>query len=614
MSLTAMNIAILIGALLVAVAIFTSVLSFRFGAPLLLAFLLIGLGAGEDGLGIQFDDAPAAYFIGTIALALILFDSGFNTHRSTIRTAIGPAAILATIGVVLTTLLVGGVARLIFGFDWLEAFLLGAILSSTDAAAVFFLLRAGGISLRERLRATLEIESSSNDPMAVFLTIGLIELIVSGAGFEGGALTLLTDFVLQIGLGGAIGLVGGYLIRFVIDRVGLDGGLYPIIFLALALIVFAAASLLGGSGFLAVYLAGVLAGNSRMRHAPGLRRFSQALTWLSQIAMFLALGLLATPSEFPGLMLQAVGLAAFLILVARPLVVFACVSYFRFTVRELVFLGWVGLRGSVSILLGILPVIADLPEGRTLFNVAFIVVLASLLVQGWSIGPLARRLGLTVPPRLGPLQRTDLELPGGGDHEVVAYRVHPESPVVQGSRIPRWARPSLVIRKGVSLRPQAAGPILADDHVYIVAASAHVHLLDHLFAGPAGDLEDAGLYGEFTLGASVTIGALAETYGLSIPEEEASTTLGAFLQDRLHGDIEMGDRVGFGPIDLIVRAVGENHEILEVGLGIDPEGQRRVRRWSTSRSARWVVDWQRNLLAKLEGRDGDSRKERSKDS
>lgn len=587
MSLTAMNLAILLGALLVAVAIFTSVISFRFGAPLLLVFLLLGLGVGEDGLGIEFDDAPAAYFIGSIALALILFDSGFNTRTQTLRAAGLPAASLAIVGVVLTAGLVGVAARWILGLEWTEAFLLGAIVGSTDAAAVFFLLRTGGVSLRERVRATLEVESSSNDPVAIFLTIGLIELIRAGAGFEAATVTLLGDFVRQIGLGAVVGLAGGYGIRAIINRTELDSGLYPVAFIALGLMVFGATSLVGGSGFLAVFVAGVFAGNTQMRNAASLRRFSHALTWLSQITMFLTLGLLATPSEFPQVLLPGIGLGVFLMVVARPIAVVLSILPFRFSWRETTFIGWVGLRGAVSILLGILPIVGGLPNGQMLFNVTFIIVLTSLLVQGWSIRPMARWLGLVVPPRMGPLQRTELEIPGGGGYEVVAYRVRPDSKVIK-DRLPRWARPSLIVRDGSSLRPHSAGPLQPDDQIFIVTNSRYVPLLDQLFAGPAGDNLDPDLYGEFTLNPDARLGDIAEAYGAKIGPGDAEVALKDFLRARLHGDVEPGDRVSVGDFDLIVRTVNDRHEILDVGLSADPSRRLRETSWIGPASPNWL--------------------------
>ena len=569
--LEAMTPAILVGSLLVTVAIFTSLISFRLGAPLLLVFLLLGLLAGEDGLlGLEYDDSSSAYFIGSIALAIILFDSGFGTPAKTLRAAAFPALSLATVGVIVTAGLVGLVVRALLGVSWLEAFLLGAIVSSTDAAAVFFLLRAGGITLRERVRATLEVESSSNDPMAIFLTIALVELIAAGAGGERATLALILDFVLQLGLGMVFGLVGGLAISRIIDRTDFDAGLYPIIFLALALALFAITALLNGSGFLAVYVAGLVVGNARMRHGAALRRFTNALTWLCQIAMFLTLGLLATPSEFGRVAAPAVLIALFLMLVARPLAVWLCLLPFRFSRNEAIFIAWVGLRGAVSILLAIVPMLGGLGVGRDFFNIAFIIVLASLLIQGWSIGWVARRLRLIVPVRQGPVERIELELPGRGDHEIVAYKVHPESRVAKGERIPRWARPSLILRDGVSLRAETAGRPQPGDQIYIVTSGSYVALLDRLFAGPAEAAADSRLYGAFALHPDARLGEVADSYGVQVPEGARSLTLRDYLVQELAGDVEEGDRVSLGHIDLIVRRINAAHGIEEVGLGIEP--------------------------------------------
>ena len=291
-----MSLAILIGAGLVAVSIFTSVLASRLGAPLLLLFLGLGLLVGEDGLGLRFDNAPLAYLVGSVALAVILFDSGFATRIRTLRSVAGPALALATVGVLLTTSITAVAAHLLFGFDWIQALLMGAIVSPTDAAAVFFLMRVGGITVRDRVRATLEIESGTNDPMAIFLTATLVAVLAGeGAGASLGW-SLAESFALQLGLGAAFGAVGGLAIVQAVDRVELEPGLYPLVVLGLALLLFAATNLAGGSGFLAVYLAGLLAGNAELRPAAALRRFLEGMTWLAQIAMFLTLGLLASPS------------------------------------------------------------------------------------------------------------------------------------------------------------------------------------------------------------------------------------------------------------------------------------------------------------------------------
>ena len=392
------SMAVLIAAALIVVSGYTSLLAFRFGAPLLLVFLLLGLLVGEDGFGIHFDDASLAFFIGSLALAVILFDSGFGTKLSSLRTAAAPAIILATLGVLLTTALVGIAAHVMIGLPWLEAFIVGAVISSTDAAAVFFLLRVGGITIQERVRATLEIESGSNDPMAIFLTITLVELILANND-QSGVSHFLSNFVQQMGVGLVFGLAGGFLIVRMANAVQLEPGLYPIVVLAAALAVFGATGALGGSGFLAAYVAGILAGNSQIVGKLTLLRFQAGFTWLAQISMFLILGLLATPSQFSSIALQAIGLALFLTFVGRPLAVWLCLLPFNYRPNETAFIAWVGLRGAVSILLAIMPLAAGLPNGQLYFNVAFIMVLTSLLLQGWTIRPMARWLGLVVPPR-----------------------------------------------------------------------------------------------------------------------------------------------------------------------------------------------------------------------
>ncbi|MBN9008761.1 MAG: potassium/proton antiporter, partial [Rhizobiales bacterium] len=406
--LESMDIAVLIGSLLITVAVFTSLLSFRFGAPLLLVFLAIGLLAGEDGIGgIEFDNGSTAFFIGSVALAVILFDSGFETRFATLRQAGIPAALLATVGVVLTAVVFGLVAQLVFGFHWLQGLLLGSIVAPTDAAAVFFLLRVGGISLRERVRSTLEVESALNDPLSVLLTLSIVALIATDTAPASFSLDIASEFLVEATVGAIVGVVGGLGIVQIINRAHFEAALYPILLIALVLVVWALAGLLHGSGFLAVYVAGVVSGNARMRHTAALRRFQQGVTWLGQIAMFLTLGLLATPSQFPAVALGAVLLALFLTFVARPVAVWLCLLPFRFSRNEIGFVSWVGLRGAVSIMLAIVPVVAQLPNAGIIFNTAFIVVLVSLVLQGWTIRPMANFLGIVVPARQGVVDRIE---------------------------------------------------------------------------------------------------------------------------------------------------------------------------------------------------------------
>lgn len=582
--------AFLVAAGLVTATVLTSTLAFRFGAPLLLVFLLVGLIAGEDGLGIPFNDAASAYRVGSLALAVILFDSGFGTRLRTIRQAGAAAAVLATVGVVLTAGLVGIAARLLFGLTWLEAFLLGAIVGSTDAAAVFFLLRVGGIAIQENVRATLEIESGSNDPIAIFLTLALIELIGSGGSVPQMSLDFLLGFTLQMGLGVAGGLLGGYLIVAAANRIKLEGALYPIGVLSAAISLFGLVGSLGGSGFLAVYIAGLVAGNSRINGTLALGRFFEGTTWLAQISMFLILGLLATPSEFLNVAVPSIGLALALTVLCRPIAVWLCLLPFGYRRRETAFISWVGLRGSVSILLGIIPLTAGLANGQLLFNVAYIIVLSSLVIQGWTIRPMARWLGLIIPSRIGPVQRVDLDLPGKAEHELFIYRVVAGSPVVSGGRLPRWARPSLIVRDGHSMKQQNAGNLREGDLVYLFVPPQYLRLLDRLFASPtAVSRDDEEFYGTLLIDAKQSVALLTSEYPTaSLKRVSGELSIGDFMANRLGGTPEVGDRVNCGEIDLIVRDVDPNGAISEIGLAIIESSRRIPLFFSGNEIATWL--------------------------
>jgi cell volume regulation protein A len=559
---------------MVLAAAFSSLLAFRFGAPLLLLFLGIGLAAGEDGLGIPFSSPNAAYFIASIALAVILFDSGFGTSLKVLRQAAYPAITLATFGVVLTTGLFGAIVHVFTDFSWYESLLLGAIVASTDAAAVFFLLRAGNLNIRERVRTTLEVESGSNDPIAIFLTLTFVSFLASGE--TAGAANLTTDliigFVKEMGIGVIAGYVGGRLIVMAVERLKLDAGLMPIFVLTLALMLFGLTGLVHGSGFVAVYVAGLVAGNSGMRSTALLQRFQDGISWLAQIIMFLVLGLYATPSRFLDILPVAIALSAGLIVVARPLAVMICLVPFRFTAKETAFISWVGLRGAVSILLALTPIIGGLSVGPTLFNIAFIIVLVSLVVQGWSLGFVAKRLGLVLPNKEGAVDKVELELPGSAHHELLSYRIAPDSPVAHGIRLPRWARPSLIIRDGHSLKPLDAGRLQADDLVYIFVSDRYPHLLDRLFASRAElAADDEEFFGSFEVDPWHMAGEIKEAYGAVLRDGEAELTIADMMAARLGGQPEYADRVPLGPIELIVRDTDEDGRIESVGLALEPQ-------------------------------------------
>ena len=592
-------VVVLVGTALILAAAFSSLIAFRFGAPLLLLFLGIGLAAGVDGLGINFDNAQVAYFVSSLALAVILFDSGFGTRLASFRQAAGPALSLATVGVALTTALFGVAAHYLTDLSWSASFLLGAAVASTDAAAVFFLLRAGNLHIRDRVRSTLEVESGSNDPIAIFLTITFVSLVATGLDPEADLLMvdILVGFAVQMGLGLAAGVTGGFVIARLVERLTLDRGLLPIFTITLSLLLFGLAGAVGGSGFLAVYVAGLIAGNSGVRSEAHLKQFQDGITWLAQIIMFLVLGLFATPSEFPAIALPAVGLGLFLIFIARPVAVWLCLAPFRFTRAETAFVSWVGLRGAVSILLALTPFLEGLTVGSVIFNTAFIVVLVSLIVQGWTIGPLARRLGLVIPARTGPLDKVELELPGAAHHELLAYRVVAGSPVATGVRIPRWARPSLVVREGRSMTYQYAGRLEADDHVYIFVSDRYPRLLDRLFASRAElDPEDAEFFGAFAIDATRPAADLDAAYGLGLTEAEAAMPIIDLMRLRLGGNAEYADRVTIGPVELIVRDVDEKGAITEVGLSFEPHSDApKIPVFLSAGEIRdRILDWLRN--------------------
>lgn len=564
------NTAIFVGALLLLISIVASDISSRMGAPLLLVFLAFGMLAGEDGPGgIRFDDFDTAYVIGTLALAVIIFDGGMRTRRETFRVALWPALSLATFGVVITAALVGLCASWALGVHWLQGMLLGAIVGSTDAAAVFALLRTQGANLQERVGSTLEIESGSNDPMAIFLTVALLGLLAAGrTELE---LSVLGAFAMQFGIGAVLGLGGGRLLVWLINRLRLMTGLYPLLAVAGGLLIFSVAAQLGGSGFLAIYLAGLVLGNSRLQAAQNILRVHDGLAWLSQITMFLILGLLITPSQLVEVALPALGIAAFLMLVARPVAVLVSLLPFQFPWREQLYIGWVGLRGAVPIVLALFPAMYGVEEARLYFNVAFFIVLVSLLLQGWTIAPAARLLRLEVPPQTEPLQRVTLDMPGHFEHEILGYEVQPGSLVAARDlgtlEMPARMQIMAVMRDGL---PQPLAPALRfapRDYVYVLARPEDLGTVNKLFdPHQAPDrLEEHRYFGDFVLNGDARLGDLADVYGLDVPEHHAGKTLADYLRERFHGRVVVGDRASLGSAVLVVREMQEGR-VSRVGL------------------------------------------------
>ena len=387
---------ILLGGVLGLLSIIAGVISRRVGAPVLLVFLALGMLAGDEHvLGIPYDDFGSAYLIGSVALAVILFEGGLKTPVAMLRLALWPAAVLATIGVGVTAGILGAAVSLIDGVPVAAALLAGAAAAPTDAAAVAVLLRRAGAALPERLFALLEVESGLNDPMSVFLTFLLLRLIAEPGSVGVGDAVLL--FLEEMAGGAALGLAGGWLLAQSLKRLPIEAPLAPVLVVTGGLAVFGLAQLLGTSGFLATYLAAVITGATQHRARQDVEHFFEGMAWLAQIVLFLMLGLLVTPEDLPPYLPGAVIGAAVLIFLARPVAVFACLLPFRFSLRETAFASWVGLRGAVPIYLSIIPGLADPQRDQRLFASIFILVIASLLVQGWTVAPAARLLGFGRP-------------------------------------------------------------------------------------------------------------------------------------------------------------------------------------------------------------------------
>src|SRR5467141_82184 len=563
-ALDAISIGILLGALLVLAGIMSSLVALRFGAPLLLVFLIVGMLAGEGGPGgIQFDDVRTTYVVGSIALALILFDGGLRTRFATFRSVLAPAVTLATVGVALTAALTAPVARYMLGMSWTEALLVGAVVASTDAAAVFFLIHARGLRLRPRVGATLEVESGSNDPFAVLLTILLVEFLTAGDQSWRHVLAVLAE---QAVLGSIMGVLGGHAIVFVLNRLGLAQGLHAPFVATSALVIFGAAAPMHASGFLAVYLAGLVVGNRPTRAHNTVVVFLDAVTWLAQIVMFVLLGLLVWPMRLVDSILPALGVAVVLMFIARPAAVFACLTPFRYPWRERAFISWVGLRGAVGIFLASIPLLVGLPKAYLYFDIAFVVVLVSLLVQGWTIAAAARRLHIALP-RSDPLpRRVELDLPGQLAQEIVGYPVAANSPYLKRGLLPSWARPMLVVREQKILSPLESQPVRAGDYVYVLAPPEKAQALDRFFVDmPPPAAPDPRLLGDFFVSGDVTLGALADIYGLSIAPEDTEVTLANHFAGELKRRPKPGDVVPLGPIALVAHRV-TGGRLASVGL------------------------------------------------
>lgn len=552
---------ILIASVLILLGILSSKLSARLGLPMLVLFLLVGMLAGEEGFGrLAFNNPQFAHAVGTIALAFILFDGGLQTPLSAVKKVWKPASILATLGVLVTALITGVAASYILPISLMEGLLIGAIVGSTDAAAVFSLLRNAGVNLNERLKSTLEIESASNDPMAIFLTVTLLEVLVNGLEPGFGVLQL---FLVQMGGGAVIGLFVGYMALQLLNRIQLQAtGLYPVLVAASGLLSFGLAANLGGSGFLAIFICGVMIGNNKFAFQKTTFLFHDGLAWLSQIMMFVMLGLLINPSSLLNVWWQGLLIAAVLIFIARPLAVLPVLKLFGFSGRQMALVSWVGLRGSVPIILAIFPLMYGLPGAELIFNAVFFVVLISATLQGSTLPFVAKKLDLIEPVTAKPAATLEITALGDVDAEIVEYTLSEHSRAAN-RRLSRMALPegvvvAMITRQEQIIPPRGSTVLQAGDHLFVVLKTDYKAMLEQVFS------EQGFVHPElpeiFRLKGASRLNDLRWCYNLDVPEDGSDITLEELCRQQLpdtpdeHMSFTLG-KVRFSVVEVIAGRV-----------------------------------------------------------
>lgn len=567
--MNSLNLLLLSGGALLFLSLLLGTVSLRFGVPSLLVFLVVGMLAGEDGFGgIEFSDFESSFMVSNLALAIILLDGGLRTRVSSFSIALRPALSLATFGVILTSAIVGAFATWLLDVDWRLGLLMGGIIGSTDAAAVFSVIQTAGVQLHERVASTLEVESGMNDPMAIFITVLLIEILLDPEVLNGmqSLLTLLEQF----GIGALMGISLGALLAELLLRLRSNEGVYALLLCSGGTVLFAVTAELGGSGFLAVYVAGMIAGNRKGGVGDSVLRSMDSLAWLAQSAMFLLLGLLVTPSELGDHGWQALAIAAFLTFFARPMAVWLCLLPFSFDWREKVFIAWTGLRGAVPIVLAMFPLMAGIEQTRLFFDVTFVVVLTSLLVQGTTMGFLAQRLGLALPAGAEPLQMAAFA--GSQGRYLMQFQVG-EGARLAGKRLTSAqfdnCLPVVLLRGEQTLPVEGEEPVRTGDRVtWLAPLTAKEKLADLCRPDNAAVRR---FFGDFSVRGDVRVGDLLAAYGLDEADADIRSLTVNELFRRKVGQPVVGDMLRLGMLQLRVRIM-EGDVIDQVGIRL-PGGQ-----------------------------------------
>ena len=567
-----MILTLLFVAAMLMISILLSPLSNRIGLPVLLLFLGVGMLAGQNGFGHLLPaDTETTFLVGHLALAIILLDGGMRTRAETFRVGLKPALTLATLGVVITAGITGMAAVWILDLPLIYGLLIGTIISSTDAAAVFALLQNRGLRLNQRVSATLEIESGSNDPMAIFLTIVLLELIVQQTPPNVWDAAWL--LIKQLTLGGLGGLVGGILAAWLLKRFVLIDAFYPLLVTAIGLTVFSAVTLFDGSGFLAIYLMGVIVGNRQIRRMEDILQVHDGLAWLAQLCLFLMLGLLLAPEEKLGHIYEGILLGAVLILVARPIAVALTLWPFGFRFKEQLFISWVGLRGAVPIVLALFPLMANIDNAHLFPTIAFIVVIMSLVVQGSTLASSARWLKLELPAQPKAMQHMSLEWSEEDHHQLMIFELDGEhwTPPrsLRGIRLPDNIAICAALRDDKLMPWNMDLELQGGDKLAIIGPAETEPALARLFSStesiPA--LRENVFFGLFELDATIQLKELQASFGVEIPDNASDQSIAEFMTKELANTPVVGDRVKMGPVTLVVKAM-QGNLIVRVGLKI----------------------------------------------